>query len=168
MNLVEDATFIMDSMNLRFLCTLNYSPLSSPVGAVNVASRQSFTEFKSTCLHHLVLFLSSLTFSSCFRFELTVGLVLSSFVFLSVRALSRFSALYLCWYRLVSYFFSLSLRDNFQVMGGRLSLYNFSRLPLIIPLSYVPSKSFNCTSPPSMKIFTSYGPNQCLLIFLGC
>jgi hypothetical protein len=159
MNLVEDATFIIDSMNLRFLCTLHYSPSSSPVGVVNAASRRSFTEFNPTSLRHLVLFLSSLPFSACFCFELTVGLVLSGFVFLSVRALSLFGALYLCWYRLVSYLFSLSLCDNFQVMGGQLSLYNFSRLPLIIPLSYAPSKSFNCTSPPSMKTFTSYGPN---------
>jgi hypothetical protein len=159
MNLVEDATFIIDSMNLFFLCTLHYSPSSSLVGEVNAASCRSFTKFKPTFLSHLVLFLSSLPFFACFCFELTIGLVLSGFVFLIVRALSHFDTLYLCWYRLVSYFFSLSLCDNFQVMGGRLSLYNFSWLPLIIPLSYAPSKSFKCTSPPSMKTFTSYGPN---------
>jgi hypothetical protein len=53
-------------------------------------------------------------------------------------------------------------------VGGRLSLYSFSRLPLIIPLSSVPDKSLNCTTPPSVTDFTSYGPNQCILSFPGC
>jgi len=54
------------------------------------------------------------------------------------------------------------------VLGGRLSLYSFSRLPLIIPLSFVPPKSFNCTTPPSLTVFTLYGSNQCILSFPGC
>jgi hypothetical protein len=53
-------------------------------------------------------------------------------------------------------------------VDGRLSLYSFSRLPLIIPLSSVPDKSLNCTTPPSVTDFTSYGPNQCILSFPGC
>jgi len=53
-------------------------------------------------------------------------------------------------------------------MGGRLSLYSFSRIPLIIPLSYAPPKFVNCTSPPSVTIFTLYGHNQCILSFLVC
>ena len=54
------------------------------------------------------------------------------------------------------------------MLGGRLPLYNFGWLPLIIPLISVPPKSFNCTTPPSVTFFTSYGPNQCILIFPGC
>jgi hypothetical protein len=34
MKLVKDTTFIMDSMNLRFLHTFHYSPSLSPVDVV--------------------------------------------------------------------------------------------------------------------------------------
>jgi hypothetical protein len=62
MKLFEDATFIMDSMNLWFLCTFHYSPSPSPVGTINAMSRWSFLTVKSIYLRHLVLLLSSLLF----------------------------------------------------------------------------------------------------------
>jgi hypothetical protein len=51
---------------------------------------------------------------------------------------------------------------------GRISLYSFSRLPLIIPLSFVPDKSLNYIYPPSVTYFTWYGPSQCILSFPRC
>jgi hypothetical protein len=78
----------------------------------------------------------------------------------------------------VSYgFFHLWRASHFSVffffffkcaVGGRLSLYSFSQLPFIIPLSSTPTNSINYTSPPSVKDFTSYGPNQFILSFPGC
>jgi hypothetical protein len=53
-------------------------------------------------------------------------------------------------------------------VGGRMSLYNFSRLLLIISLIFVPDKSLKCTSPPFVIDFTSYGPSQCILSFPRC
>jgi hypothetical protein len=74
----------------------------------------------------------------------------------------------LCCYLLISNVVTpLLLRFFFQVIGGRMSLYNLSRLPLIIPLSSVPPKSFNYTTPPSVTFFTLYGPNECILSFPG-
>jgi hypothetical protein len=66
MNLVKDATFIMDSMNLQFLHTFHYSPSSSPVGVINAMSRRSLPTFNFTFLRYLVPLLSSLCFPLVF------------------------------------------------------------------------------------------------------
>jgi hypothetical protein len=46
-----------------------------------------------------------------------------------------------------------------------MSLYSFTRLPLIIPLSYIPPKSFNCTTPPSVTILRMI---WCILLMICC
>jgi hypothetical protein len=61
-----------------------------------------------------------------------------------------------------------NLHCNFKRLVGRLSLYNFSRLPLIIPFSSIPPKSFSCIYPPSVIVFTSHGPSQCILNLSEC
>ena len=43
------------------------------------------------------------------------------------------------------------------VVGGRLSLYSFSWLPLTLPLRSAPAISLNCTAPLPVPDFTSYG-----------
>jgi hypothetical protein len=69
---------------------------------------------------------------------------------------------------IIHYIHIFLLHGNF--LGVRRSIVPniFSRLPLIIPLISTPPKSFNCIDPPSMRVFTSYGPNQCILNFPGC
>jgi hypothetical protein len=173
MKLVEDTTFIMDSMNLWFLRTFHYSPSPSPVGAINAASRRSFPTFNSTCLRHFVLLLSSLLFPLVSILTWPLVLVLTGFVFLSVRAPSPFGALYLCWYRLIScfffFFFFFLLRGDFSSCGWSTVLVQLQSAPIDHPSEFcAPAKSFNCTTPPSVTVFTSYGPNQCILSFPGC
>ena len=137
-------------MNHQFLHTFHYFPSPSPFG----------TSF------------SIATFPTCFLFELNFDLVFLRLIFPSVNVPCPFGAVHLCWYRLISCFFCVFCffkpHCGFQVVGGRLSLSSFNWIPLIIPLSYVPPKPFNCTTPPSMTVFTSYGPNQCSLSFPGC
>jgi hypothetical protein len=118
-------------------------------------------------LFHTTFFI--FTFPACSPCDLNIFLILSEFVFLSVCAPSSFSALCLFWYYLISYFYIfLLLSGDFQFVAGRLSLYGFSRLSLIIPLHSMPVKSFNYKTPPSVIVFTSYSPNKCILSFPRC
>jgi hypothetical protein len=154
----------MDSMNLWFLLTFHYFPFLSPVGMINAASHRSFPTFNSTRLHRFVLIFPFLLFPlvSIFSWPYIHRVCIPI-----VHTPSPLGALYLCWYHLISCNFFFYCTVTFQVVGGRISLYNFRRLSLSIPLSSVPAKSFNYIAPPSMTGFTLYGPNQYILSFPG-
>jgi hypothetical protein len=44
----------------------------------------------------------------------------------------------------------------------------FQSTPIDHSSQFVPPKYFRCTDPPSVTVFTSYGPNQCILNLPGC
>jgi hypothetical protein len=110
-----------------------------------------------------MLFFQPFFFPLVFPLYVTIVLVLAEFMFQIHVAflLLAYCALFSFVSFLIFFFF-------YCAVGGRLSLYNFSRLSLIIPLSSMPSKSLNYTTPPSVTDFTSYVPNQCIMSFPGC
>jgi hypothetical protein len=109
-------------------------------------------------------------FPACLPLDVTVLFLLTEFVFITLHGLSTSGALRPLWFffTILYIIFFIFFIFFYCAVGGQFSLYSFSQLKLIIPLSSAPDKSLNCKSPPSMTTFTLYGPNQCIMSFPEC
>jgi hypothetical protein len=130
--------------------------LSSPIDTFNVASHPSLPCFNSTSCCPVSLLLLDFIFPLISFFNMVVIFSLTGFVF-HMRLVHHVAH---CFRLFFLFFF-------YCVVGGRLSLYSFIRLPLIIPLRSEPTRSLKCTYPLSVTAFTSYGPSHAFSSFLG-